>query len=136
MRKLPPLFCNVYLVDSDKKGTTMADSDFIARVREAREAGIIIGDGHGLYSPEFYAPHFSEEELKKARLIETHKSDGTHKGSIFAPDGSVIKEMKAVYNLNFLYWVARKVGVTEYVRANGRGSQAQELVGYITDALA
>ena len=90
----------------------MADSDFIARVREAREAGIIIGDGHGLYSPEFYAPHFSEEELKKARLIETHKSDGTHKGSIFAPDGSVIKEMKAVYNLNFLYWVARKVDVT------------------------
>lgn len=123
-------------MDSDKKGTTVADSDFITRVREAKEAGIIIGDGHGLYSPEFYAPHFSEEELSKARLVQTHKSDGTHKGSIYGPDGSVIEEMKAVYNLSFLYWVARKVGVTESVQANGRGSQAQELVRYITDALA
>lgn len=108
-------------------------SDFNTRVIEALKNGTIEGDGHTLYSPEKYAPYFTEAELEEAGLIETHKSDGTPKGTITAPDGSVIPELKAVYNLHFLYWVAGKVGVTESVRSMGRGSQAQELVNYIYD---
>lgn len=108
--------------------------EFRQRVIEALKNGTIEGDGHTLYSPEKYAPFFTEAELEEAGLIQTHKSDGTGKGSIFAPDGSLIPELKAVYNLDFLYWVAGKVGVTQSVRAMGRGSQAQELVGYIYDA--
>lgn len=107
--------------------------EFRQRVVEALKNGTIEGDGHTLYSPERYAPYFTEAELAEAGLIQTHKSDGTGKGSIFAPDGSLVPELKAVYNLSFLYWVARKVGVTESVQAIGRGSQAQELVGYIYD---
>lgn len=109
------------------------DEGFRQRVIEALKDSTVHGDGHTLYSPEFYAPHFSETELAEAGLIQTHKSDGTHKGSIFAPDGSLVPELKAVYNLSFLYWLASRVGVTESVRAMGRGSQAQELVGYIYD---
>lgn len=109
--------------------------EFRQRVIRAMENGKIFGDGHTLYSPERYAPHFTEAELKEAGLIQIHKSDGTPKGTITAPDGSVLTELKAVYNLDFLYWVASKVGVTQSVRANGRGSQAQELVGYIREAL-
>lgn len=111
------------------------EEEFRQRVIEALKDGTIEGDGHTLYSPERYAPFFSEAELEEAGLIETHKSDGTAKGSIFAPDGSLIPELKAVYNLEFLYWLARKVGVTQSVRSMGRGSQAQELVGYIHDAV-
>lgn len=110
--------------------------EFRQRVIEAMENGKIFVDGHTLYSPEMYAPHFTEAELQKAGLIVIHKSDGTLKGTITDAHGSVIPEVKAVCNLDFLYWVASKVGVTQSVRANGRGSQAQELVGYIREAVA
>lgn len=107
------------------------------RAREALEAGIIIGDGHSLLAPEYYAPHFTLEELVKARLLRKHKSDfSSWKRTITSPDGVMVEELEAVYNLEFLYWLAGEIGVTEYVRANGRGSQAQELVGYIRKALA
>jgi len=109
--------------------------EFRQRVIEALKNGTIEGDGHTLYSPEKYAPYFTEAELEEAGLIGTHKSDGTPKGTIFASDGSIVPELKAVYNLEFLYWVARKVGVTQSVRSMGRGSQAQELVGYIHDTV-
>lgn len=109
--------------------------EFRQRVIRAMKNGKIFGDGHTLYSPEAYSPYFTESELAEAGLIQTHKSDGTPKGTITAPDGSVLTELKAVYNLDFLYWVASKVGVTQSVRANGRGSQAQELVGYIREAV-
>lgn len=124
--------------DTGDSGRKVGDhmEDIKTKVREALEAGVIIGDGHTLFRPEFYAPYFSEDELKKARLIQTHKSDGTPKGTIFASDGSVVPELKGVYNLSFLYWVAGRVGVTKYVRAEGRGSQASELVGYIREAVA
>ena len=110
-------------------------SEFRTRVSEALEAGVIEGDGHTLFSPEHYAPHFSKEELEEAGLIEVHESDGTPKGTIFASDGTIIEKLEAVYNLDFLYWVASRVGVTEQTRSMGRGSQAQELVGFISKAL-
>ena len=106
------------------------------KAREALDAGVIIGDGHTLFAPEYYAPYFTASDLAKAKLITKHKSDGSHKGSIYANDGSIIQELEAVYNLSFLYWLARNIGVTQSVQANGRGSQASELVGYIREALA
>jgi hypothetical protein len=114
----------------------MADSDFRTRVSEALTARVIIGDGHTLFSPDFYAPHFSKEELEEAGLIQTHESDGSHKGSIWSPEGELIEKLEAVYNLYFLYWVARKVGADTNTRSMGRGSQAQELVHNIRVVLA
>lgn len=108
----------------------------IEKTKQALEAGVIIGDGHTLFAPNFYAPFFTEEELKNAGLIEVHESDGSFKGSIFDNDGKVIEKLEAVYNLSFLYWLAGALGVTEHTRANGRGSQAQELVGFINAKLA
>jgi hypothetical protein len=108
-------------------------ADFKDRVRQALDAKVVIGDGHTLFSPEFYAPYFTLDEI--GHLITKHKSDGTGKGSIFAPDGSVVDELEAIYNLEFLYWLARHMGITTSVWREGRGSQAQELVGYILEEL-
>ena len=108
-------------------------ADFIDRVTKALEADVIVGDGHTLFAPEYYTGYFSLDEI--GHLITKHKSDGTGKGSIFGPDGSVIDELEAIYNLSFLYWVARHMGITTRVWREGRGSQAQELVGYIREHL-
>lgn len=108
----------------------------IEKAKSALEAGVIEADGHTLFAPEHYAPHFTLDDLMNAGLIETHESDGTHKGSIFDADGKVIEKLEAVYNLNFLYWLAGALGVTEHTRSFGRGSQAQELVGFIRNALS
>lgn len=121
------------------KGVVMSvshASDFRTRVAEALTAGVITGDGHTLFSPDYYAPYFTAEELNEAGLIETHESDGTHKGSIFAADGSLIERLEAVYNLEFLYWVARAIGAKSYTQSSGRGSQARELIGFIRAELA
>lgn len=114
----------------------MTTTDIRTRAKEALAAGKVFGDGHTIFRPEFYLPFFTYEELKKARLVQKHKSDGSHKGSIFGPDGKMLDTLEGVYNLNFLYWLAYQVGVTKSVQANGRGFQAQELVGYIAEALA
>jgi hypothetical protein len=106
------------------------------KVREAIKAKIIIGDGHTLFMPEYYAPYFTLNELTEAGLVENHQSDGSYKGTIFSHDGSVVDELKAVYNLDFLYWVAIQIGADTNIRSMGRGSQAQELVGNIHKALA
>lgn len=110
-------------------------NNFNIKVKNALDAGIIIGDGHSLYAPEFYEPFFTADELFEARLIQTHKSDGSHKGSIYDDNGAIIDEVQGVYNLNFLYWVSGQLGIEETPRANGRGSQAQELVRFIINKL-
>lgn len=107
-------------------------NDITARATEAMNNGKIVGDGHSLFSPDFYAPFFSAEELDKAGLIRTHESDGSHKGSIYDNEGNIVEEMTAVYNLNFLYWLVGKLGITDYRNDFfGRGSQAQELASVI-----
>lgn len=111
-------------------------TELINRTKNALDAGVIRGDGHTLFAPSFYAPHFSEEELREAGLIRTHESDDTHKGSIFDQDGNRLEELTAIYNLNFLYWLAAKIGVTEQTVCMGRGSQAQELVGFIKNKIS
>jgi len=110
-----------------------SDITFINRVQEALTAGKVIGDGHTLFAPEFYEPYFTAEELSS--LIRKHESHGSWKSTIFDEDGNVIPELEAIYNLDFLYWLAGQLGVTERTTANGRGSQAQQLVGYIREIL-
>lgn len=112
-----------------------SDITFISKVQEALKDNIIIGDGHTLFAPEFYAPHFTAEEL--AHLIHKHQSDGASwKSTIFDENGNVIPELEAIYNLDFLYWLAGQLGVTKNTTAMGRGSQAQQLVGFIREAIA
>lgn len=103
---------------------------------EALSNDRIIGDGHTLFAPSFYAPFFSAEELAEAGLIEVHVSDGTHKGSMTDSDGNYIDKLEAVYNLHFLEWLNAKLGTGKYATANGRGFQAQQLVDFIKEKLA
>ena len=107
-----------------------------AKAKQALDAGVIIGDGHTLFFAEYYAPHFTLDELNEAGLVQVHESDGSHKGSIYGSDGNIIQELKGVYNLYFLYWLASQLGVTERIQSMGRGSQASELVGHIRKVLA
>jgi hypothetical protein len=55
---------------------------------------------------------------------------------MYGPNGIVIQKLEAVYNLEFLYWLSRSLGVVQSPIAMGRGSQAQELVSFIRAALA
>ncbi len=108
------------------------ETTFRDKCIEAMNNNVIIGDGHSLYGAEFYAPYFTEEELTEAGLLCTHKSDkSSWKSTIYDGNGKAVSELKAVYNLEFLYWVVRKLGLEKYPRAHGRGSQAQELVSFI-----
>ena len=109
----------------------------IQRTKDAIADGKIIGDGHTIFNPSFYAPHFSEDELRKAKLIHTYKSDtSSHKSTIFSKDGKPMEKLEGVYNLVFLYWLCGALGIDSNNDYNGRGSQAQELVRRIGGALA
>ena len=108
------------------------------RTKDALADGKVIGDGHTIFSPEFYAPYFSEDELRKANLIQTLESDfSSGKSTIFDPNtGEPVESVNGVYNLSFLYWLANELGVSGYRECFGRGSQAQVIVQAIAEALA
>jgi hypothetical protein len=104
-------------------------TDLLERTSKALADGIIIGDGHTIFYPHHYAPYFTEDELRKARLIRTLESDFSNpKSTIFDANGNPVDKMEGVYNLSFLYWLCDALGVDSYNDYNGRGSQAQELV--------
>lgn len=107
------------------------------RTKEALANGKIVGDGHTIFDPNFYAPYFSEDELRKAGLLITLKSDySSPKSTIFDnKTGEAVDEMTGIYNLSFLEWLAVRVGVTDYRICNGRGSQAQAIVDALYEAL-
>lgn len=107
------------------------------RTKDALADDKIIGDGHTIFSPKFYAPHFTEDELRKARLIQTLESDYSDpKSTIFDKDGNPVESMEGVYNLSFLYWLCGALGIDSNNDYNGRGSQAQELVRRVKEALS
>ena len=95
-----------------------------ALILSAIEDGTIVGDGHTIYGPEMYAPHFDVVEMG---LMRTHHSDGSHKGSIYGNDGTVMESLEGVYNLAFLN---RLIGMLDlpFPTAAGRGFQAQQAV--------
>ena len=83
-----------------------SQANLIKQTKEAIADGKIVGDGHTIFNPEFYAPHFSEAELRKAKLIHTHKSDTSdYKSTLFGKDGNPIEKLEGIYNLDFLYWL-------------------------------
>lgn len=101
----------------------------LEQVSRALADGTITGDGHTIFSPEYYAPHFPEKMLRKAGLIRVQKSDYSDpKSTIYGNDGNPIEKLEGVYNLSFLYWLCGALGIDSYNDYNGRGSQAQELV--------
>ena len=108
-------------------------TSFQTRVIQAMHDGVIEGDGHTIFSPEYYAPHFTVDELRKAGLIQNHRSDmSDNKSTIYGDDGIVLEELKdSVYNLDFLYWLRHELGIDEPVTMIGRGSQARQIVGQI-----
>ncbi len=109
----------------------------IQRTKDALADGTVTGDGHTIFLSTFYAPHFSEDELRVAGLIQTLKSDFSDpKSTIFDTDGNPVETMEGVYNLSFLYWLCGALGVDSHNDYNGRGSQAQELVRRIKEALS
>lgn len=109
---------------------------FIEKVRDALVGGRIIGDGHTIFAPKFYEPYFSVEELREANLIRDFESDlSDSKRTIFGENGVVEKLEDSVYNLDFLYWLHRKLEIEENVTMFGRGSQAQQIVGQIKKAI-
>ena len=103
------------------------------RTRQALVNGKIVGDGHSIFPPDFYKPYFTDEEL--AGLTTTYKSDlSSHKSTIFDPTtGEPIESLSGIYNLTFLYWLAKQIGATDYRDCLGRGSQAQAIVDAIID---
>ena len=111
--------------------------NLLDQTRAAYADGKIIGDGHTIFNPDFYAPHFGVDELRKAGLVQTFKSDtSSSKSTIFdTKTGSPIKSLSGVYNLSFLEWLARENGITNYAQCFGRGSQAQVIVQAISAAL-
>lgn len=97
-----------------------------AQIKKAIEDDVIFGDGHTIYKPSVYTDHFDLPDS----LVRTFKSDtSSHKSTIYANDGSIIPEVEGVYNLSFLEWLVRELGLYDLTRDyNGRGSQAQEYV--------
>jgi hypothetical protein len=89
-------------------------------IKKAIDNEVIIGDGHSIYSPDFYVG------FDVGSIAYCHTSDGTGKGTIFT-DGEPVKELVGVYNLEFLYMIAGHCGV-KYESKYGRGSQARAIV--------
>lgn len=94
-------------------------------VRAALDDGTIHPDGHTIFEPSFYEPHFDV-----SHLAHTFKSDGTLKGSIFK-DGVLVESVQGVYNLQFLSWLHGELGVEESPTAIGRGFAAEQYVRLI-----
>lgn len=97
-------------------------------VRDALKEEIIYPSGHDIMPSNYYEKYFDV-----SHLVHTFKSDGTHKGTIFV-NGEPVDELKGVYNLNFVDWLAGMIGLTyrDYGSYGGRGFQAQAIVRSIT----
>ena len=113
------------------------NTKLIETVRNALDHGKVCPDGHTIFSPAFYAPFFTEDDLRAAGLVRNFQSDlSDHKGTIFGNDGIVREELKdSVYNLQFLAWLHKQLEISEPVTMIGRGSQAQQIVQQICKAI-
>lgn len=104
-----------------------------ATIRAALEDGTIEPDGHTIFSPEKYMPHFTMEQL--SGLLMTYQSDfSSHKSTIYTQDGPV-ESLQGIYNLHFLMWLRDELGIRGYATAGGRGFAAQQYVNMIWEWL-
>lgn len=103
----------------------------VATIRAALDDGTIHGDGHTIYFPSAYEPHFTEDELQP--IVQSFESDtSSHKSTIFK-DGQVVAEVTGIYNLVFLQWLKGRLGIARYSTAGGRGSAARDYVRFIQE---
>ncbi len=83
-------------------------------VRAALDDGTICPDGHTIFEPSFYEPHFDV-----SHLAHTFNLDGTITDSIFR-NGVLVKSVQGVFNIDFLSWLHGELGIkdkpTEIVR--------------------
>lgn len=111
-------------------------TSLIDRTKSALADGTIVPDGHSIYKIDFYSPHFTEDELRSAGLVQTLRSDfSSPKTTIFDGSGTPLESLTGIYNLTFLEWLASSLGVSGYRECFGRGSQAQVIVEAIHEAL-
>ena len=92
-------------------------------------------DGHTLWAAD--EPFF--ELMPKGfmeSVTQTHKSDGTAKGSIWK-NGEMVPELHSVYGLDLLWELAKEVGADTKLAGQkmGRGFQAQELTKALREKL-
>ncbi len=81
-------------------------------------------DGHSILKPEAFIEAGLPADVVEY-LTRSYKSDGSPKGTIFVA-GRPVKELKGVYGLDVLRFLASALGV-EYRSAIGRGFEAQNI---------
>ena len=112
-------------------------SRLIALLKQTPPAAVLkaveICDGHTIFAPRAFL-----DAGLPARVVEhltrTHRSDGSPKGSLYT-GGRVVPELKGVYGLDALRFLADGLGVT-YGRKMGRGSQAEAIKRALCEHLA
>jgi len=97
------------------------------------------GDGHGIYLPGFLS-ELGVPEAHIASVVRTYTSDGTHKGSIYAPATPglpglpIVPRMTGVYSLDLYRRLAADLGIPPS-GALGRGFEARDLDRRIRQAV-
>lgn len=117
-------------------GTHTPTKNFIEKVKRAIEGGVIVADGHSIFSPEFYSPYFTEADLNSVNLISEFTSDESdYKSTLFDSNGKKVAGITGVYNLYFLEWLNISLATGKYSNKFGRGSQARDYVAFICEAV-
>ena len=81
-------------------------------------------DGHTIFDPQAFVRAGLPPEVVE-HLTDTHRSDGTPKGTVFT-NGQAVPEVRGVYGLDVLRFLAAALGV-EYRSALGRGFPAEHI---------
>lgn len=129
--------------DNTKKRHSLNDVDykgdpkpFKEKVKDAWADNKIDADGHSICAVEYFLPHFGIAELYEAGLIQTHESDpSSHKTTIYDGNGNPISHLTGINYLDFLRWVNYNLNTGKDTNKFGRGSQAQDLVTFIKEAI-
>ncbi len=99
--------------------------------REAqRLIDYIGGNGHGIFELAKVVEGADVPESKLECWVHTYKSDtSSPKETIFAPDGSVMDELKGIYGLSLIESIASALGC--HSPMEGRGSRCRDLTAQV-----
>tara|TARA_R100001460_G_scaffold40417_5_gene75527 strand:+ start:467 stop:862 length:396 start_codon:yes stop_codon:yes gene_type:complete len=94
----------------------------------------VLYDAHTIWDPKTFTDLGFPPKYVKS-FLRTYKSDGSHKGNIYADDGSIIKEVGGVSSHRIVEDIARRFNLhtaleASYMKA-GRGSS----LAVLTDAV-
>ena len=96
------------------------------QVVNAIDEGLINGDGHSIYPPDFYVGQGFDCE----HLTTEFESDTSSPKTTIFKNGVPQEKVTGIYALDFHYWVAGQCGLAsgvDYDEKYGRGSQAQAI---------